>query len=490
MRHIYTYLCFICGCVMADLSADNSLFSEQIFNDLYTEPLKNGDLRLGGLDANGNVAQDNVPMVYWEGSSSHKEGFYPICGWKISSNHEGANMICQKLGFAKGVNTNGIEYSAEWQQKVSQWHNTIDAMPIGKCDKNSPSITDCNADTNSTWRNVFGNFIGTNPPCTKGIPYHYEISCSGLICQTPSTPSNCNEVLPCTDENEPYNGCAKIWRLDIMDKYGDGWQEGGTLIVNTDGKDHEINWIPEKVNGIWSSKKKSVYFPFENTITVRYGHRGTRYTDGIIFLNERSFSISWGDGKTIYESGTKSEEDWFVEWQLDMPIKSYGAVPCTAKDTPYPGCAEQVCTAKDTPYPGCIGQVCTAKDTPYPGCLCITIKITDENYEGCTPQLCNPLPEKFNNDIDRKTPHAGCLCRYENFHKDCLDQNCSSIDLPYSGCKQQTCTQKTEPYEGCKGQVCTDKDTPYEGCLCSRLNYPEGCTSAFCSGPGKVFIPE
>ena len=484
MRYVYIFLCFLCSYCSANLLADNYLFSEDLFKQLYPDPLKNGDLRLGGIDANGNVAEDNVPMVYWEGSSSHIEGFYPICGWTIASNNDGANLICKKLGFTKGVNSYGIEYSSEWQQYVGKWHDAIDAMPIGKCDKNSNSILDCNAAIDQNWTNVFGKFTETNPLCTKGTPYHYGVNCSGLLCLNPTTPSNCNAVLNCTAEHEPYNGCAKVWRLDLIDEYGDGWQEGGTIIVNTDGTDHEFNWIPEKINGLWKSKKKSIYLPFENTITVRYGHRGTRYTDGIIFLKERSFTLSWGDGDLIYNSGKKTEEQWFLTWQRDIPIKSYGALSCTAKDTPYPGCLEQICTAKNTPYPGCVEQICTAKDTPYPGCLCVTVKVTDSNYEGCTPQLCNPMPPAFNNNFDRKTPHSGCLCLYKNFHDGCVDQNCTGIDAPYSGCTEQNCTNgKDIPYEGCIGQLCTAEDKPYPGCLCTRLNYPPGCTGAICTAP-------
>ena len=163
MRYIYISWCFLCSCCTANLLADNYLFSEDLFKQLYPGQLKNGDLRLGGIDANGNVAEDNVPMVYWEGSSSHQEGFYPICGWTIASNNDGANLICKKLGFTKGVNSYGIEYSSEWQQYVGKWHDTIDAMPIGKCDKNSNSILDCNAAIDQKWTNVFGKFTETNP---------------------------------------------------------------------------------------------------------------------------------------------------------------------------------------------------------------------------------------------------------------------------------------------------------------------------------------
>ena len=129
--------------------------------------------RVKGKCRNGDAKIDNdgTPSLFWNGRWS------PICGHHFWDNDSGANLFCQKLGYASGSVTN------------KELSSSKDAIALGNCEGSISLLsccyygsgTDCD-NTDSDIRDMCkaGNSVGMTITCQGRTEGTYSSSCQGM----------------------------------------------------------------------------------------------------------------------------------------------------------------------------------------------------------------------------------------------------------------------------------------------------------------------
>jgi hypothetical protein len=93
--------------------------------------------------------------VFFDGS------YYPICGLDFWDSNNGAELVCEQLG-----------YAPTYTGKVTRNDATYatDAMPVGKCDADDESVDSCSGGGNSYGSPIAGE-------CQAGSPVGVQVTC-------------------------------------------------------------------------------------------------------------------------------------------------------------------------------------------------------------------------------------------------------------------------------------------------------------------------
>jgi hypothetical protein len=162
-----------------------------------------------------------IPEVYFDGE------YYPICyHWfskihNVEHSNRGAIMVCEALGFAGGIASDG--WGSQCGSARNVWKETSmcdetapentavvfsqNAMPVGRCHAHDTSLDSCTGGENS-----FGDFEWENGKCKAGNEVGVYVTCAGLPPPSPLSrslpslstfPPSPISVSPCVEPFSP-----------------------------------------------------------------------------------------------------------------------------------------------------------------------------------------------------------------------------------------------------------------------------------------------
>jgi len=116
-----------------------------------------------------------VPEIYDDATGN----YYPICGHHFWDTSNGANLVCQELGFDNG----SVEATRDAYN--------VDAMPVGYCAEHDDTLQRCTGGGNA-----YGDLSLNDGVCTRGNPIGVRV-----VCELETDPAETRSE----PENEPWS---------------------------------------------------------------------------------------------------------------------------------------------------------------------------------------------------------------------------------------------------------------------------------------------